>query len=111
MKNFYIQYGTDVAERFLKQKGYTIINKNFICNLGKIDLVAEKETILFFIKVKVKSNNIIENNKDKNNQKKDYLGDTIKYYLQINQWEKRLFKYDLIEIYLEKGLARVNQIV
>lgn len=48
--------GEELAERYLKTKGYTILQKNY-CNtigkrLGEIDIVAEKGQELVFVEVK-----------------------------------------------------------
>lgn len=43
------------AARFLKQQGYVILEKNFRCRLGEIDLIGRAEGYLCFIEVKYRS--------------------------------------------------------
>jgi putative endonuclease len=45
----------DLAINFLKQKGYKILERNYICSFGEIDIIAHKENILCFIEVKART--------------------------------------------------------
>ncbi len=40
------------AAKYLKEKGYVIVTKNFRCRMGEIDLIARKDTVLVFVEVK-----------------------------------------------------------
>ena len=44
--------GEASAERFLVERGYRIIERNFRCKLGEIDLVARERGVLCFIEVR-----------------------------------------------------------
>ena len=46
--------GESLAERFLKKKGYEILERNFRCPLGEIDLIAKEAGELVFIEVKTR---------------------------------------------------------
>ncbi len=46
------KFGEILAERFLKDRGYAIRERNFRCPLGEIDLVAEEGGELVFVEVK-----------------------------------------------------------
>lgn len=43
------------AADYLKKNGYTILDKNFRCKTGEIDLIAKNEGYLCFIEVKFRS--------------------------------------------------------
>lgn len=43
------------AEQFLKKQGYVILEKNFRCRLGEIDLIGRSDGYLCFIEVKYRS--------------------------------------------------------
>ena len=45
------------AELFLTGSGYRIIEKNFYCKAGEIDIIAENEGYLCFIEVKYRTDN------------------------------------------------------
>ena len=47
--------GEDIATRFLKKTGYKIIERNFKCRLGEIDLIAFEKGVLIFIEIKTRT--------------------------------------------------------
>ncbi len=44
--------GEKAAVRFLKKKGYRIIEKNYRNKSGEIDIIAEQDQVLVFVEVK-----------------------------------------------------------
>lgn len=46
--------GEDIASKFLKKKGYKILEKNFRKTYGEIDIVAVKDDFLVFVEVKTR---------------------------------------------------------
>lgn len=47
--------GEKLAKDFLKKKGYRILETNFHCRQGEIDVVAEEKGSLVFIEVRTKT--------------------------------------------------------
>lgn len=45
------------AEQFLRTRGLRILEKNFRCRQGEIDLIGEHEGFLVFVEVKYRSSN------------------------------------------------------
>ena len=46
--------GEMVAWHFLTQRGYKILEKNYRCKLGEIDVVAEKKSRTAFVEIKTR---------------------------------------------------------
>lgn len=44
--------GEELAVRFLEERGYEIIDRNYRKKWGEIDIVAEKENVIHFVEVK-----------------------------------------------------------
>ena len=42
-------YGEDLSAKFLEKEGYSILEKNFNCSSGEIDIIAIKGEIISFI--------------------------------------------------------------
>ena len=105
------KYGEDVAERYLVQKGYKILERNFLCRQGELDIIAETKEYIVFIEVKTRSNTLYGNpiNAVDFNKRK-HMYKVAKYFLHIRGWERRYVRFDAIEVYIEKGFARVNHI-
>jgi putative endonuclease len=47
--------GENVAARYLRNKGYRIITRNFRCEMGEIDIIARDGKILVFVEVKTRA--------------------------------------------------------
>lgn len=52
--------GQERAERFLIDQGYTIIDRNYYCQAGEIDLIAQHDDTLAFIEVKTRKNPLFD---------------------------------------------------
>ena len=105
------KYGEDVAERYLKQKGYNIIERNFECRQGELDIIAENREYIIFIEVKTRSNLLYGKPIDAvKGKKQEHMYKVAKYYLHIHGLEKRYIRFDVVEVYVEKGVAKVNHI-
>lgn len=48
--------GEDEAARWLVRRGYRIVERNFTCKAGEIDVVAEDGDTLCFVEVKARAN-------------------------------------------------------
>jgi putative endonuclease len=49
------RYGEDIAKHYLQEKGYHVVNQNWIYGRAEIDLIAFYESKLIFIEVKTRS--------------------------------------------------------
>ena len=77
--------GEDIASNYLKDLGYNILEKNFLCRSGEIDIIAKDDEELVFVEVKSRTNYLYGHGIDaidKNKMKNIYR--TAEYYLYIN---------------------------
>ena len=51
------QKGEEVAFRFLKKRGYDLIERNYVCKMGEMDIIAKEKDVLVFIEVKTRTSN------------------------------------------------------
>ena len=49
------RWGEDQAAKFLRKKRFKIVERNFTCRLGEIDIIARDKDSLVFVEVKTKS--------------------------------------------------------
>ncbi|MCD8553988.1 YraN family protein [Seleniivibrio sp.] len=49
------QSGEKKAEKYLLANGYEVLDKNYRCKFGEIDIIAAKEGVLIFVEVKTRS--------------------------------------------------------
>ena len=67
------QIGTEeeaLAAEFLEGRGYRIVERNFRCRLGEIDLIAEESGYLVFIEVKYRRTSRLGTGEEAVNTKK-----------------------------------------
>jgi len=72
--------GEDRAVEFLKNKGYSIVERNFYSKFGEIDIIAEREGVYHF--VEVKSGTSFEPIYNINHSKLNKIVKTMRFYLQ-----------------------------
>ncbi len=105
--------GEEIACKYLLSKGYTIIDRNFKTFHGELDIVYEKEGMLFFGEVKTVSQDKHSIDPTQNFTQSKYLKMTraIEYYL-LSKRAKHLFETSLICVYVDKEnkTARVQLI-
>lgn len=105
------QNGENVAEIYLKKEGYLIIERNFRCKQGEIDLIAMDKTEIVFIEVKTRSNKKYGNPAEAvNNVKQNHIRKAAKWYVHINNLYNYFIRFDVIEIYFEENIYRINHI-
>jgi len=49
--------GEEVALPFLKKNGYRIVERNYVCKMGEVDIIAKEKDTLAFIEVKTRTSN------------------------------------------------------
>lgn len=108
------KFGEDLATKYLMQNLYTIIERNFECKSGEIDIIAfdNKKEELVFIEVKTRTNSEYGIPADAVNEtKKKHMYKTATYYLYKN---RKMFdinvRLDVIEVYISKKSYRINHI-
>lgn len=58
MKNEKLTLGREgerVAEQFLKRKGYRVVERNYRCPAGEVDLIVLDRRVIVFVEVKTRS--------------------------------------------------------
>ena len=45
------QQGEEVAERFLRKKGYKLVERNYRCAAGEVDLIVLDHRVIVFVEV------------------------------------------------------------
>lgn len=90
--------GEDIACKFLKNKGFNILETNYTKKWGEIDIVAQKTSLLYFIEVKSKSvSNLSKKTKE---ELKDLVPEENVHQFKIDRFMRTIQTY-LIEKQLE----------
>lgn len=107
--------GEDEAVKYLERQGYRIVERNFMCRQGEIDIIALDDNYLVFIEIKTRTN--IEYglpSEAVTERKLKHMKKTIQYYLYKRNLENANVRIDVIEVY-EKGeqyeINHIKQII
>ena len=107
------QFGEEQAARYLRRRFYSILERNYRCRFGEIDLIARRGGTLAFVEVKLrKDDRFAEAREFVGRQKQERILRTAQLYLLQHQTDLQP-RFDVIEIYApdgEHGRVRVNHI-
>jgi putative endonuclease len=103
--------GEDLATKFLEEKGYNIIERNYRFGHGELDIIAEKDNILIFIEVKTKKHgdfgdpiNWIKRGKQLQ------MGRIARGYLYERNITDRDCRFDVVLVNWENGLWKIDHL-
>ena len=103
--------GENIIADYITKLGYKVVERNFACNQGEIDIVAKDKEELVFIEVKTRTDiSYGEASEAVTNTKKRHLINSIKYYIYKQKLENQPIRIDVAEVYINKGKVKVNYI-
>ena len=103
--------GEEISSKYLKQIGYEIIERNFCCRQGEIDIIAKDKNEYVFIEVKTRSSMFFGKPKESvNYYKQRHILKSTKYYLHIHKLDNCFIRFDVIEIYFKQNKYKLNHI-
>lgn len=106
--------GENIAAKYLKSKGYTILHRNYRSKRNEIDIAASYYKTLVFVEVKTTASDKAEEFKapsqavDEHKKKcliacaHDYIADKKRAYYG--------YRFDVIEVYLNRDKPEINHI-
>ena len=101
------QYTEELACQYLENKGFKLIEKNFNCRLGEIDLIMKDNDSLVFVEVRYRrSNNFGSGAESVTANKQSKLIKTASLYLQQHDtYNKYPARFDIVSI---TGIIETN---
>lgn len=105
-------YGEEVAAAYLCEQGYTLIERNFRCPLGEIDIIAKKRLDLIFVEVKTRRSTLFGLPQDAVGvHKQRQLMRVAQWYLKKPGVSRQHPRFDVIAILMRPGQApEINHI-
>ena len=103
--------GENIIADYITKLGQKVVERNFECNQGEIDIIAKDKEELVFIEVKTRTDiSYGEASEAVTNTKKRHLINSIKYYIYKQKLENQPIRIDVAEVYINKGKVKVNYI-
>ncbi len=91
--------GEELARRALLDKGYTVLECNYRCRWGEVDIVAQTGAQLVFVEVRTRTGNAYGTPEESvTAAKAQRLIDTAQTYLQERDCESASWRIDLVAV-------------
>ncbi|MDK2984714.1 MAG: putative endonuclease [Clostridia bacterium] len=95
----------ELARRKLISQNYQIIERNFTCKIGEIDIIAKDGDTIVFVEVRSRKNcNYGSPQETVNLKKQRKLRNLAQYYLKINNLMDADCRFDVVAIVVEPQL-------
>ena len=104
-------FGEDAACRWLRRHGYRILERNFSCRFGEIDIIARKGKYLAFVEVKMRKNADHGAAMEfVTPAKQNRLIQTAEYWLMKTPTDLQP-RFDVVEIYAPQGVQTTDPVI
>ena len=103
--------GEETAKKYLIKNGYDILESNFRCRCGEIDLIVEGEDYIIFVEVKTRTNSNYGFPVESINYKKRHsIINTAKTYISYKNIKDSNLRFDVIEVITNAEKPEKNNI-
>ena len=91
--------GELVVSHLLKEKGYEILDKNYRCKIGEIDVIARRNGRLAFIEVKTRTSGRFGMPQEAVDRKKqEKIFKRVQWYMKDKRLEGMLVAFDVVAV-------------
>jgi putative endonuclease len=99
--------GEKAAAKALKRAGYKVVERNFACKGGEIDLIAKDKNTLVFVEVKTRSSDeFAPPELAVNLRKRTRIIRAARFYLQRNGLDDVNCRFDIVSVLWRPGLRK-----
>ena len=101
--------GEDLAAEFLKKSGYRVLERNYSCKLGEIDIIARDGETLVFIEVKARRSSAFGPAVDALTlAKQKRLYRLALYYLQRKKIKDQPMRFDVVAVDMSREKEEIT---
>ncbi len=105
--------GERLAGSYLEKNSYKILDRNFNCMQGEIDIVAYDviNNEVVFVEVKTRTNfNYGFPSEAVNNLKQKHMLNSARYYLYCKKMDNVYVRFDVIEVVINEHVYKLNHL-
>lgn len=100
--------GEKIAQNYLKNREYEILETNFYTKKGEIDIVSKKDNCIIFVEVKTRNNlEYGTPGMSVNFTKKKHIKNAAKIYIYVNKLYGYNVRFDVIEVIIKMENVRL----
>ena len=105
------KFGEDEASKYIEKQGYKILDRNFYCKRGEIDIIALDKKEIVFIEIKSRTNGTYGLPAEAVTKKKiEHIIKTAEYYLYVRNLQNEQVRIDVIEVYVHNNQIKINHL-
>lgn len=103
--------GEKYAAKHLKEKGYHVVEQNYRCRMGEVDIIAKDGDVWVFVEVKTRRNNRYGTPGESiTNEKKEHFVNTVAHYAMVKGIYDKEMRIDVIEVFVDGIRIEINHI-
>lgn len=103
--------GEDLATEFLEKENYEILDRNYRCAFGEVDIIGYKNGEIIFVEVKTRTQNVFGMPAEAVNAvKRRHLYKVAESYLYKNNLFDLPISFDVIEVFILEDDFRIAHI-
>ena len=103
--------GEQIVEEYLKKNKYQILERNFYCRQGEIDIIARDREEIVFIEVKTRTSVDFGRPSEAVNMiKQKHMYNAAKYFLYRTDLLNMFVRFDVVEVLMCEGKFNINHI-
>jgi putative endonuclease len=105
------QRGENLAVAYLQNLGYKVLERNYRCKLGEVDIIARDNDTLVFIEVRTRSSLDFGLPQESINRRKRHQISKVALEFMLRKKMKNIpARFDVVAISLEPGKEKVDHI-
>lgn len=105
------RHGEDIAVRHLVGKGYKVIDRNWRCPIGELDIIMKDGDTLVFVEVRTRRGQSFGTAAESvTPAKQERLIELARTYLQEREAPPQSWRIDVVAVQLGPGLSHVKHI-
>jgi putative endonuclease len=103
--------GERIAEGYLKKKGFTLLERNYRCPVGELDLIALDRRVIVFVEVKTRSDDRFGVPLESvHRRKQQKMIKAALFFLAQRRFQDRETRFDVVGITFEDRKPKVEHI-
>lgn len=103
--------GEDAAVKFMRSRGFRVIDRNFRVKYGEIDIICRQKKMIVFVEVKTRSSNSFGDPFEAvNRHKQRRIAMAAITYLRRKNWEDFLARFDVLAITRQNGRTHIEHV-
>ena len=103
--------GEEAAVAFLKEKGYRILERNFKCRLGEVDIIARDNETYCFVEVKTRSSEDFGLPQEAvSRQKQAQISKAALHYLKTRKLFEKSARFDVVSVLYKDSVPKIDLI-